>query len=620
MNCAEVFGDSVLIGLETGQLERKENGSIRVWAERTIRMTMRSGPVFLLARERGERYVLTNLEGDTALEGDERLWVLPPAGEDHHAAEVVAGGAIRVWCCAEGRDSNIQVEICGQECEILLHAARPRADVMGNRFSFRIPNGEALERTLAEFYWGTMLPSVIERTRAKSFPDGRGYVVSTLQAGQYAGTYPDVDHEFQCKGRLALADVFEVGVVRRMIELQLRMMREDPTGLWRNPCAVQPDGTREYHVRRNSMDGSTNAEMFLVTGNVEVLESAWLLCAQTKDFAWLCEHIGELEGAASLLEHLTDRHDRLWSDVYYEDQVMKDGAECMSQAMAANGLRLLAELEALLERTEQAAHYRALSQRLGEALVRPLPMGFWDAEQYRFADWLDRNGVVHDHIHLLANELPVLFGFASPEQTEAVGRLLEQNHAELQRFPTFLSPCIQDYTEGEIGDGGPYDLCAAGRYWCWDAAYWAKEGKKQILAEQLAKVAAQAHLDGYRMGERYDMNHVFYIDEKNWHGAAHYYEYPCVFAWVLMHDYLGISADLHADVVVCPRLDGYGSVRLEAQGIAYDAQADGFAVTNLFETARTIQLELGHLYPNQAAPITLLLAPGESRLVPAKQG
>ena len=53
-----------------------------------------------------------------------------------------------------------------------------------------------------------------------------------------------------------------------MIELQFKLMVEDPEKLWRDPCAIQPDGTREYHVRRNSIDAKTNAEMFLVTGNI----------------------------------------------------------------------------------------------------------------------------------------------------------------------------------------------------------------------------------------------------------------------------------------------------------------------------------------------------------------
>ncbi len=82
---------------------------------------------------------------------------------------------------------------------------------------------------------------------------------------------------------------------------------------------------------------------------------------------------------------------------------------------------------------------------------------------------------------------------------------------------------IANYTEGEIGDGGPYDLCAAGRYWYWDAAFWRWRNNGNMLLSQLKRVAAEGLADGYIMGERYDMDHVYYVDGVDWHGAAHYY-------------------------------------------------------------------------------------------------
>ena len=51
------------------------------------------------------------------------------------------------------------------------------------------PGGELLADAAAGFYWGTMLPSVIERTTAPTTPTPLGYVRSTM-AGMYAGTYP----------------------------------------------------------------------------------------------------------------------------------------------------------------------------------------------------------------------------------------------------------------------------------------------------------------------------------------------------------------------------------------------------------------------------------------------
>ncbi|MNG17779.1 hypothetical protein D3C84_1017930 [compost metagenome] len=125
------------------------------------------------------------------------------------------------------------------------YESRLNADCFGDRYSFSFENGDALGKTLAAFYWGTMLPSVVERTRAINYPESDGYVLSTLMKHANAGTYPDVDHEFQIKGRIAWGNQLDSDVIRRMMELQFKMMREDPERLWRNPCAVQPDGTRE---------------------------------------------------------------------------------------------------------------------------------------------------------------------------------------------------------------------------------------------------------------------------------------------------------------------------------------------------------------------------------------
>ncbi len=83
-----------------------------------------------------------------------------------------------------------------------------------------------------------MLPCVVERTTASGYATSDGFIISTL-ASMYVGTYPDVDHEFQIKGRMAVGSNLDLGIVRRMIELQLKLMREDPVGLWRAPCSVQ---------------------------------------------------------------------------------------------------------------------------------------------------------------------------------------------------------------------------------------------------------------------------------------------------------------------------------------------------------------------------------------------
>ena len=51
------------------------------------------------------------------------------------------------------------------------------------------------------------------------------------------------------------------------------------------------------------------------------------------------------------------------------------------------------------------------------------------------------------------------------------------------------------------------------------------------------------------MSERYDMDHVYYIDGKDAHGAEKYYEYPNVFAAVLIGKLLGLTIPADADFI-----------------------------------------------------------------------
>lgn len=602
MGKENVWSNSVLQYVTAESIVKENEQAIITAKNKSIRLFFQPSEIYLMSQIEGENYLINNRGGETALIGYERGWFLGKKGKDDlNAIEIRTTGDIEVDCQKE----QTIVQIKSQECKVIRHGFRPHADFYGNQYHFSFKGSDILEKTLSEFYWGTLLPSVIEKTRAKDYQNWRGYVVSTLQTDKYSGTYPDVDHEFQCKGRLALSGKFELDVVKRMMELQFKLMKEDPIQMFRNPCAVQPDGTREYHVRRNSQDGKTNAEMFLVTGNIEILETAWLYIAATKDVVWLKEHIESLEGSASLIEHLTDESGRLWSDVYYEDQVIKDGMECMSAAMAANSYVKLAELEKLLGRKEMETHYKNQAKVLSETMVKPVPYGFWDEDKNRFVDWIDRAGEVHDHIHLLANSLPILFQYATKEQVTKVDQLIMENIGEFQRFPTFLAAQIEDYTDSEIGDGGPYDLCAAGRYWCWDAAYWAFKQNGEMINKQLHQVAEQAKLDEYKMGERYDMNHVYYQSDINWHGAAYYYEYPCVFSWVLIHDLLGIAYDIEVDLCITPRITTYGSVSMDSYQLEYQYSNEGFRLQNKSDKKRSFRIDLSSFGEKEARIVWL---------------
>lgn len=549
--------------------------------------------VYCVSREEGEPYLIHNYDGAVEFPPVARCFILPLNGQgEYRSYEAEASEAFFIRISADETEVTVSAGEGGAFSEPVWKEfdGPPRCDVMGNTMELDFENGGIFLDTYYHFYWETLLPSVVERTRAKSYSDSDGYVVSTLQKGAYAGTYPDVDHEFQIKGRLAMADELDLAVVKRMMELQLKMMAEDPEQAFRDPCAIQPNGAREYHVRRNSLDNSENAEMFLVTGNIEIIESAFFYYSAVRDRAWLGDHMEGLEQSLSLVESCIDRQGRLWSDVYYEDQVIKDGRECMAQALAARSFELMAQLEEVLKRDRQAEHYRTVSKILGKALVESLPAGFWDASKNRFVDWVDRNSVPHDHIHLLANELPSLFHYTKPEQEDGVDRLMEECLLEFQRFPSFVSAQIADYTEAEIGSGGPYDLCAAGRYWCWDFEYWREKGRSDILEQQLLAVCRQARTDEYRMGERYDMNYVYYLSEKNWHGAAHYYEYPCVFIWNLIAGYAGVRFGLQADLEIEPMLAGDGRVRLEnpQYAIEYEVGENTIFVKNLLAQERLL--------------------------------
>lgn len=590
-----------------GILQSVENAAITPGPERSlqftrldehaaIKLTFKECQGLGIDRDRDQWWALpinsVSEPPNIRIQANHSLWILPvdPTSKDTS------------WYI-EPRKGTITAAKSGSGLTVLVQAgsaiaypaeARPHNDPFRNRFSLQITGGPELEDALASFYWGTMLPSIVEKTMAARFPYSSGYVLSTLNVQSYAGSYPAVDHEFQIKGRLAFASPLDIDVVRRMIELQFKLMNDDPEHLYRAPTSVQPDGRREYHVRRNSRDNHQNAAMFPYTGNIEVIEEAWHLYEATKDLAWLRANIANLEHAAGWTAAAIDQYGRLWSDVYYEDQVIKDGRVTQAQCFAAYTFGLLSRMESLLGRSARSEEYIALSKRLAAALVTPLPEGYWDENNQRFIDWVDRNGKVHDHVHLLANALPVMFGYASAKQSDAVRRLIAGNAAEFELFPSFLSPHIDQYTKTEIGDGGPYDLSAAGRYWYWDAAFRQSQNEDATLLQQLMAVAAEGRKNGYFMGERYDMDHVYYVDGKDAHGAEKYYEYPNVFSAVLISEYIGLTVPNDADVAIMPHIQGYGSIEFDqpAYALRYTLTQDEFTLKNLAARPRRFKVDL----------------------------
>lgn len=562
-----------------------------------IELTFQTQTCVGINREDNKWYVLPVNGAPDKISLNTNLWVLPqdPLSKDK-AYLIKLSGSDSVTSIIE--NGALKVNVYAKRFELHTAEARPHSDCFNNRYTINIPGGDALANTLAGFYWGTMLQSVIEKTKAKNYPYSSGYVISTLNPKAYAGSYPDVDHEFQIKGRLAFASDLDIDVVKRMMELQFKLMQDDPEGLFRDPCSVQPSGEREYHIRRNSQNNKVNANMFLLTGNMEILEEAFHYFEATKDSIWLNKNIDNLEKAAALTIANTDQYGRVWSDVYYEDQVMKDGRETMSGALAAYTFQLLAQMENILNRADRSNYYTGISKKIAHQLVQPLPQGFWDEHEQRFVDWVDRSGVKHNHIHLLANILPAMFGYTTDAQTKTVAKLVNSNLAEFQKFPSFISADVAGYNKYEIGDGGPYDLCAAGRYWWWDASYWKWNNNKDMLYKQLKTVADEAVKDSYYMGERYDMNHIYYIDNKDWHGADRYYEYPCVYTSVLIDNYLGIQHAINADLSIKPSLSGYGTIEFTnpLYNIRYTITAKGFKLKNLSDKPRRFAVDLSSVF------------------------
>ncbi len=597
--------DSVMNGHAVGILKSVDNATVSLSGENLMIVRKdKAAPVQMIftrcqglgvRREDDQWWVLPISATGAHISMNKALWVLPldAKSEEHSWDLQLEDGAAE----ATKTEKGLTVLVDSDHFTIHPSEARPHSDPFNRRFSLQIEGGHELEDALAGFYWGTMLPSVVEKTMAAQFPYSAGYVLSTLKTSSYAGSYPAVDHEFQIKGRLAMGSDADLDIVKRMIELQFKLMNDDPERLFRAPTSVQPDGRREYHVRRNSKDNRRNAAMFPLTGNIEVLEEAWHYYEARKDAVWLRMNIGNLEAAAAWIQSNIDRYGRVWSDVYYEDQVIKDGRVTQAQAFTAHAMELLSRMEKTLGRQGEAEDYIALSKKISSVLVEPIPMGYWDESNHRFVDWIDRDGKVHDHTHLLANTLPLTFGYATPGQAQSVSRLITENDSQFERFPSFLSADIAGYTLSEIGDGGPYDLCAAGRYWYWDAAFRESHGQNDVLFHQLMTVAAEGAKDNYFMGERYDMDYVYYVDGKDAHGAEQYYEYPNVYAAVLISKFLGLTIPADADVAVAPHITSYGIVEMgtATYALRYVYSKDGFVLQNLSNKRRRFKMDLSAL-------------------------
>ncbi|HEY2472990.1 MAG TPA: hypothetical protein VGI45_34735 [Terracidiphilus sp.] len=145
--------------------------------------------------EENQWWVLPISTTGAQVNANRALWVLPldPMSKDHAWRLELRGGDLN----AKKTEAGLTVTLHAQTVTLSKAEARPHSDPFGHRFSLDFPGGAELEQALAAFYWGTILPSVVEKTMAADFPYHNGYVLSTLNVTSYAGSYPAVDHEFQ---------------------------------------------------------------------------------------------------------------------------------------------------------------------------------------------------------------------------------------------------------------------------------------------------------------------------------------------------------------------------------------------------------------------------------------
>ena len=550
--------------------------------------------IYAHLEENGNHYVIPPVAQPKAFAGNVFLWALDEEEDTCSLFQTTGGYRVR-----HGR-AGIEI-LFDADYSTAVQEGVPSCDFLGNAFCVRVDGSDHLERAMANFYWKSLLNQCAERSFLRNKKWLReGYVLSTLETTFYGGTYPAVDHEFHIRGRLAMGDAFDLQLVRRMLELQLRLMRTDWRRQFRIPCSLQPHGRREYRVYRKSQDKKVKAVMFLLTGVMELVEELYQYYCLTKDIGFVTKHLGTLERGLCFAERFLDQNGRLWGDVYYEDQVMKDGANAQAQAFAVHSFRLMARLETIAGVNEKANHYAKLANRMQHNYIQPVPGGYWSEQDSHYVDWIDRQGVVHDHIHLLSNALSVTFGFNDPTRNDAVNAVIEQYDDVFQKFPSFVAAKIEDYTESEIGVGGPYDLCAAGRYWCHDAKSRREKADAALLKRQLERVAQQAGADNFDMGERYDMNYIYYNtgedSRRNWHGSPSYYEYPNVFLDVLVHDFLGIRPDEEADLLIAPCCTIGTEVSMESFGVAYQLSEQGISIQNISNMPKKVRVDLSKIF------------------------
>ena len=118
-------------------------------------------------------YVLPLNGTSGAISANTNLWILPqdPFSKDN-AYLIKLTGSDSVMAIIE--NDRLKVNVYSKKFELHTAEARPHSDCFNNRYTIDIQGGDTLANALAGFYWGTLLPSVVEKTKAKNYTYSSG--------------------------------------------------------------------------------------------------------------------------------------------------------------------------------------------------------------------------------------------------------------------------------------------------------------------------------------------------------------------------------------------------------------------------------------------------------------
>ena len=161
--------------------------------------------------------------------------------------------------------------------------------------------------------------------------------------------------------------------------------------------------------------------------NPGILISAWDYVEATGDSTWLKKYIDRLELLSAFLEQRDVDHDGMVEATQSGNlgTLMQPARSCCwwdalncghkdgyTNAFIYRAWRCLAELEGMLGRTQQQAHYTHLAERLKSSYFKTLynPATGW------LAWWKSADGQLHDYATPIVNGLAIEYGLVEPEE------------------------------------------------------------------------------------------------------------------------------------------------------------------------------------------------------------